>query len=68
MLFGRKLGCDVRLVVAESIDGGHAVRVNIMKCKFITSISCGNMSRNILSFSFSVICWKLSKRWLSAYK
>nr|XP_010908907.3 uncharacterized protein LOC105035157 isoform X1 [Elaeis guineensis] len=27
VLFGRKIGCDVRLVLAESIDGGCAVRV-----------------------------------------
>lgn len=27
MLFGQKRGCDVRLALAESIDGGHSVRV-----------------------------------------
>ncbi|KAH7521239.1 hypothetical protein FEM48_Zijuj07G0012000 [Ziziphus jujuba var. spinosa] len=31
VLFGRKVGCDVRLVVAESADGGHAVRVVLEK-------------------------------------
>ncbi|KAG0475026.1 hypothetical protein HPP92_014712 [Vanilla planifolia] len=27
VLFGRGVGCDVRLLLAENVDGGHAVRV-----------------------------------------
>jgi len=27
VLFGQRIGCDVRLVLAESVDGGRAVRV-----------------------------------------
>ncbi|EXB96375.1 UDP-N-acetylmuramoyl-tripeptide--D-alanyl-D-alanine ligase [Morus notabilis] len=31
VLFGRRMGCDVRLVAAESADGGHALRVVLEK-------------------------------------
>lgn len=33
MLFGRREGCDVRLILAESVDGGLGVRVVLEKNK-----------------------------------
>ncbi|GLJ34722.1 hypothetical protein SUGI_0698720 [Cryptomeria japonica] len=32
VLFGSKLGCDVRLIAAKSIQGGHAIQVTLEHC------------------------------------